>query len=200
MYKKAKKIIPQEFFHLFKCLTSSVGIIIATLVLPFCVMQGCILPEAVRTEIQGIKSDVSSLEKIVDQKADNTVVAKQVDQIHNRIEQTTQIAEQLSLWRQRVEADTINYGGAGWVVVGTGVMALIFVGAGFLLIRAFMKRGNLLTFLTYAIQKVGKSSPDIVSTINRQLKYEVDSGKFSKQDKQNLSKFVRKHGTFAEQK
>lgn len=170
------------------------------LALLFCVLPACVAPEAIKTDIQGIRNDMGQLEKLVDQKADNTVVAKQVEQINNRIEQTIQVAEELSVWRKKVEAGTINYGGAGWVVVGTGIMALIFVGAGLLLVRAFMRRGSLLTLLTCAVQKIGKDSPQAVQAIKNQLKCEVREGRFKEQDRKNLGDFARKKGTFAEQK
>lgn len=166
----------------------------------FCVGLSCISPEAVKTEVQGIRSDLNQLEKIVDQKADNNVVADHIDQINNRIDQTTQVAENLSVWKKRIEAQTINYSGAGWVVIGTGIIVIIFVGAGLLLIRAFMRRGNLLTLLTCAIQKVGKSTPQTANEIKNQLKREVANGKFSEQDRQDLGRFARKKGTFAEKK
>jgi len=79
-------------------------------------------------------------------------------------------------------------------------MALIFVGAGLLLVRAFMRRGNLLTLLTCAVQKVGKSSPEAVRTVKDQLKREVADGRFAEQDRKNLGNFAKKKGTFAEQK
>lgn len=184
-----------------KTKTASQGLAAAVLALLFCVVPGCVAPEAVKTEIQGIRNDMGQLEKVVEQKADNTVVAEQVDEINNKIEQTTQLAEELSVWRKSVQAETINYGGAGWVVVGTGVIALIFIGAGFLLIRAFMKRGSLLTLLTCAVQKVGKRSPEAVQAIKEQLKAEVSNGgPFTEQDRKNLGHFAKKRGTFAEQK
>lgn len=168
--------------------------ILATL---FCVMPGCVAPEAVKMDIQGIRNDMGQLEKVVEQKADNTVVAEHVDEINNKIEQTTQIAEELSLWKKSVQAETINYGGAGWVVVGTGVMALIFVGAGLLLIRAFMKRGNMLSMLTRAVKKSGK---DTVVTVKQNLKKCVHEGYHCDHDRKRLGDFAKKVGTFAEQK
>lgn len=173
----------------------------AIIALLFCVLPCCVSPEAIKTDIQGVRNDMGQLERLVDQKADNTVVAEQVESIHNKIEQTTQIAEQLAVWRKSVEAETINYGGAGWVVVGTGIMAIIFVGAGLLLIRAFMKRGSLLTLLTCAIQKAGKASPETVKTIKNQLRTETSNGgPFTTEDLQALGDFAKKMGTFAEQK
>lgn len=139
------------------------------LALLFCVvLQGCVSPGALKADIQGVRADMNSLEKV---------------------------ADELSLWKSNVEAETINYGGGGWIVLGTGVIALIFVGAGFLLIRAFIKRGSLLTLLTCAIQKVEKYSPASVANIKAQLKREVVEGRFQERDRKNLGDFAKKKGT-----
>lgn len=163
------------------------------------VLPGCVSPDAVKTDIQGIRNDMGVLEKIVDQKADNTVVADSIDQINNKIEQTTQMAEELSLWRKSIQAETINYGGAGWVVVGTSVVVLIFVVAGILLIKAFMKRGAMLSLVTRAIKEVGKNSPYAVSLIKDRLKKCVHDGHNCEQDRRDLGKFAEKNGNFAKQ-
>ena len=171
------------------------------LALFFCVvLQGCVSPGALKADIQGVRADMNSLEKVVDQKADNSVVAEKIDEVNNNIEQVAQIAEELSLWRTNVKAETINYGGGGWIVLGTGVIALIFVGAGFLFIRTFIKRSNSLSLLTCANQKVEKYSPSSVVNIKEQLKREVKEGQFREKDRQNLGKFAKKMGTFVEQK
>jgi len=163
-------------------------------------VPGCVAPEAVKMEIQGVRNDMGKLEKIVDQKADNTVVAEQVDQINNKIEQTTQIAEELSVWKKTVQAETINYGGAGWVVVGTGVISLIFVGAGLLLVRAFMKRGSMLTMLTRAVKNAGKEEPATVAHIKKHLRQCVHDGHHCDKDRRDLGVFAKKVGNFTEQK
>jgi hypothetical protein len=168
------------------------------LALLFCVVPGCVSPEAIKTDIHGIRNDMGRLEKLVDQKADNTVIAEQVDEINNKIEQTTQLAEKLSVWRKNIQAETINYSGAGWVMASVSIVVLIFVGAGLLFIKAFMGRGNLLTMLTGAIKKVGKDSPHIVMSIKKQLKCSVKDGHFYEQDRKNLGNFARKKGTFVE--
>jgi len=160
----------------------------------------CVSPEAVKTDIQGIRNDMGRMEKLIEQKADNTVVAEHIDQVNNKIEQTTQIAEQLSLWRKSVQADTIHYGGAGWVVVGTGVTVFIFVAAALLLVRAFMRRGNMLSLITAAVQKVGKRSPETVHAIKEQIHTEVKEGRCTHDHRQSLGKFAKRMGTFAEQK
>lgn len=163
----------------------------AILALLFCVLPACLSPGALKTDVQGIRNDMGRLEKIVDQ--NSTVVAEQVD----TIEQTAQIAEELSVWKKNIQAETINYGGAGWVVIGTGVIALIFVGAGLLLVRAFMKRGNMLTMLTRAVKNSGT---DAVIEVKHNLKKCVHEGHHCDKDRKNLGNFAKKKGLFAEQK
>lgn len=181
-----------------KTKTTSKRLAALILALLFCVVPGCLAPNAVRTELQAVRNDMNQLEKLVDQKANNTVVAEHVDEINNKIEQTTKLAEELSVWRKNVQAETINYGGGGWIVIGTSVIVLIFVGAGLLLIKAFMRRGNLLTMLTSAVKKAGKDSPHITMSIKEQLKCSVKDGHFCEQDRKNLGDFAKKKGTFAE--
>ena len=164
----------------------------AILALLFCVMPGCVSPEAIKTDIQGIRNDMGKMEKLIDQKADNSVVAERIDQVNNKIEQTTQIAERLSVWQKSVQAETINYGGAGWVVVGTGVVVFIFVAAGLILVRAFMRRGSMLSLITAAVQRVGKRSPDTIHAIKEQIHEEVKEGRCTHEHRKCLGVFAKK--------
>jgi len=156
-------------------------------------LSGCISPGAVDGKF-------SALEARVDQKADASIVAQKIQEVNNKIEQTTQIAEQLSIWRKNVTADTINnkFGGAGWVVMGTSLIVIIFVGAAFLLIRIIIKRGTLLKLLT---QTVYNSDMSIQTAIKKGIKYEVSNGgEFRPEHKEELRKFTKKIGTFIENK
>ena len=164
----------------------------AILALLFCVVPGCVAPEAIKTDIQGIRNDMGQMEKLIEQKADNSVVAEQIGQVNNKIEQTTQLAERLSVWQKSVQAETINYGGAGWVVVGTGVIVFIFVAAGLLLIRAFMRRGSMLSLITAAVQRVGKRSPDTIHAIKEQIHEEVKEGRCTHVHRKCLGAFAKK--------
>lgn len=139
----------------------------------FCVLPVCVSPEAVKTDIQGIRNDMGQLENV---------------------------AEEFSVWKKSVQAETINYGGAGWVVIGTGVIALIFVGAGLLLVRAFVRRGNMLTMLTRAVKNASEDSPDFMHVIKSQLERCVREGHFCEADRKNLGHFAKKKGTFVGQK
>lgn len=134
-----------------------------------CVTLSCVSPGAVQTEIQGIKNEMGQLKKV---------------------------ADQLSIWKKNINAEQISYGGAGWVVVGSILMAAIFLGFGFLLIKAFMNRGKSLHLLTCAVKKVGKVDPSAVNKIKYYLKEEVLTGKFKESDRQNIGNFAMKKGTF----
>ncbi len=174
---------------MFKSKTQKFTLTILTLL--FCVSLSCVSPDAVRTDIQGVRNE---------QDIDNTVVAEYIDEINNNTEQTTKIAEDMSVWRKSVQAEIVNYDGAAWVVIGMGVVSLIFVGGGLLLIRAFMKRGNMLTMLTRAVKEAGEGSPETVVAVKRHLRYCVSEGHFCEQDRKNLDHFSKKVGTFVEQK
>lgn len=172
------------------------------LISSLCFISGCVAPGAVQAmaKIATVENKLDKLEKIVEQKADNSVVAERIDSVNNKIEQTTQVAEDLSLWRQRIDNQgTINYGGGGWVVLGTGVICIIFVGAGLLIVRAFMRRGTLLELVTCAVQKLGKNNPEVVKLFKQQLKKEVSNGSFKDKDMKALGDFARKRKTFSEQ-
>ena len=142
-------------------------------ILSFGVLLNCISPNAFKTEIQGIRAHMNGLEKV---------------------------AEELSVWKKNVQAETINYGGAGWVVVGTGTIVLIFTVPGFLLIRAFMRRGNMLTLLAKSVKDAASDHPQGILAIKENLKYNVQDGHFCEQDRKNLGIFARKKGHFVEQK
>lgn len=158
-------------------------------------LPGCLTPVDVQTELQGIHNDVSKLESLVEQKADNNVVAECIDEINNKIEQTTQIAEDIAVWRKEIQADTIIYNGAGYVIA----VVIVFLVAGLLLVKAFLKRGNMLTFLTHTIKQLGNKSPDVVRLIKEHLRKNVadESSCFTEQHRKDLGDFTRKHGTFA---
>lgn len=159
------------------------------LLLPF--WSGCVSPNAVRAKL-------GALEAQIEQKADTKIVAEQVEHLHTQIEQTTQVAEKLVEWKKSIQAETINYGGAGWVVVGTSIIVIIFLGAGFLLIKTIIKRSVLLKLLT---QTIYNSEEHVQSAIKKQIKHEVSNGgEFKPQDKEELKRFTKKMGTFIENK
>ena len=158
----------------------------------FAICNGCVSPGAVQAKL-------NLLEHKVEQKANNDVVAEQIEEVNNKIEQTTQVAEKLVEWRKSVQAETINYGGAGWVVIGLILMVIVFLGAIGLFImwgfKKYIKYKGMLSLVTTAVHK---SSPDTQKEIKRQIRNHASNGdKSQARHKCNLAKHCRNDGVFA---
>lgn len=132
--------------------------------------SGCISPEAVKTQIGGIETRLGKLEKV---------------------------AENLDIkFTKMIQAETINYGGGGWIVLGACLIIVIFLGAFGLLIRMLLRKNTLLKLVTCA---VAKAPAHVRRAIKAQVDEEVSNGgKFRPTDKMDLSDFARKNGNFAE--
>jgi len=173
-----------------------VATVLAIIALFLCVGPGCVSPDAVKTEIQGVRNDMGKLEKVVEQKAEITTIAETIEHFKQEVNQNL-----LAMSKTINNSGTIKYGGGGWIVVGTSLIAIIFVGAGLLLVRAFMKRGDMLTLLTGTIKNAGKNSPEIAQIIKKQLKIDTSNGgPFTERHRKSLGNFTKKVGTFMEQK
>jgi hypothetical protein len=143
-------------------------------------LSSCALPGAVDAKL-------GALEQKVEQKADNTVVAKEIERVDNRINQTTQITSELMTWKKTIQAETINYGGAGWVVLLVVIVLIILLVAKGL--KRFFEYKRMLTLVTdsvfYGPAEMQKS---IKSEINRRAKIENKD-----KDKKILSQFCGKN-------
>lgn len=132
-------------------------------------VAGCVAPGAVKSDITGLKLDISKLQKI---------------------------ADTLTVWRKTVQAENITYGGAGMVAIGLIVITVVFLGAFGLLIWMLLKKTNLLKLVTCAVQK---TDPHIRQAVKDQISEEVSNGgPFKPHHKQQLRQFTEKVGTFAE--
>lgn len=132
-------------------------------------IAGCVAPGALKAEVTGLKARFDKLEKV---------------------------AEEITIWKKTVQAETINYGGAGWVVIGSIFIVTIFLGAFVLMIRMLLKKTNLLKLVTCAVQK---TDSHIRKAIKDQISEEVSNGgPFKAHHKQQLRQFTEKVGTFAE--
>lgn len=158
---------------------------------------GCVSPGAVQAKLGVLESQ---LEKLTEQSAGTQILADRIDKIENQTHQTTQVLGTLLDWKQSIRADTIRYGGAGWVVLGGGVIVALFLGAGVLLLWVFIRRAktsdNLLKLVTCAV----KNTPARVQArVKKQVETEVaNGGPFGPKDKTALAQFVRASGTFAD--
>jgi len=137
--------------------------------------------------------------KISDQKLSSDISVEKAETIEQEINQDSRVVDDISLTSKNIDAETINYAGANWVVVGMSSMCLVFVIPSYLLVRSFIKRGSMLSLLTCAIQKVGNKSPGSVQLLKLQLEEEIRQKRFKPEDKKNIGKFARKKGNFAEQ-
>jgi len=130
---------------------------------------GCVAPGAIKSEVVGFKARLDKLEKVAD-----TLVS----------------------WKSSVQAETINYGGAGWVVIGSIFIVTIFLGAFVLMIRMLLQKTNMLKLVTCAVKKTDRNTRQAVKD---KITEEVSNGgPFKPHHKHQLRQFTEKEGTFAE--
>lgn len=148
--------------------------------------SGCVSPDAIQAKL-GV------IEQRLEQKADNRVVADEIGRVENKIEQTTQIAE--TLWKKSIQAETINYGGAGWVVL-TAVAFIIAVGL--FVTWLFKKILNYKGMLSLVTTAVHRSEPEVRKAIKDKINQQaLNDRSCCAQHKEQLSKECKKMGVFA---
>ena len=130
---------------------------------------GCVAPGAVKAEMTGLKARFDKLEKV---------------------------AEEVALWKSSVQAETINYGGAGVVAMGSIFIVTIFLGAFVLMIRMLLQKTNMLKLVTRAVQKTDSNTKQVIK--DRITEEVSNGGPFKQHHKHQLRQFVEKAGTFAE--
>jgi hypothetical protein len=178
------------------------------------VLSGCVsandakLVEARDNEIAGIKTTVGvtnsklgiiqdKLETLVSQSQPVSTVIDRVDQMDQKIQ--SQVLDKIELLHKDIQAGTINYGGAGWVVLGGAVLVVIFLGSGvitvYLLSRNLSRTKGLLQLVTGAIQA---SSPDAQHEVKSKVKEKTSNGNAAMRDA--LTTFLVEHNLFAEAK
>lgn len=149
-------------------------------------ITSCSLKDAVK-----IQADASLLEAQAE-KIDQSIV--RLENVADRVEQSV-LKVEIS---KSQEGDNFYYG-AGWVVIGTSVMAIIFIGAIGLTIKYYLKAksdAEILGLVTVAIKNV---KPEISRKIKEQIEHEVSNGgPYKEIHKKQLAKFVKNNGTFVE--
>jgi len=166
-------------------------IVMATLPKALCII-GCVGKDAVKAEakIASVENNLNRLEKLVEQKADMRVVAENIDNFKQEVNN--------SILENR---GTIKFGGAGWVVIGMGVITLIFLIVIAGLIKYFFKSRSSNNLLTLVTKAVSMADPDTQRKIKDLIEYETSNGgPFNVRHKYLLSDFVKKIGLFADKK
>lgn len=162
------------------------------LILIFCVLfiscsiLSCVSPNAINADIASVKNNLSKLEDL--QKNDSNILAERIEKIDNSLEQINTLLE------GNIDVDgDINFGGAGWVVLGGFSLTLLFVVPIFILAKKLIEKNGLLKLTTCSVQKL----PHISRLIKDQIEKETSNGSFPVQYKEKLADFTIKNGTFA---
>jgi hypothetical protein len=154
----------------------------------------------VKTEVTALGNKIGfvndRLEKLVEQTQTVSVSAEKVGKLTQVTQQ--QLADKVELIHKTIQAGSIHYGGAGWVVLGVGVIVALFlvagVGAFFVVTRSASKFKNLLTLVTSAVQQ---APPEVQDEIKSQIEQATSNGgPWDHQHKQALADFARAVGTF----
>lgn len=140
------------------------------LILGLAIMCGCVQKDAVR-------------------------ITPELEVLTAKVDHISDMANNLAVWQKKIEAQTIIYNGSGWVVVGTSIIALIFVGAGLLLVRSFMKRGTLLSMTTKAIKEASRKDSSIGDLIKEQIAEQIKNREATETDRAELGIFTKRIGS-----
>lgn len=154
----------------------------------FGLLSSCNIPKGViEAKIGAIEDNLNKLEKIIDNKVDAETIET--------------LKQQLFEINKTVNAPNfgiIKYGGAWAVIVGTSVMAIIFLSAIGLAIKYYLKfrtNNGLLTLVTKAVRGTDPSTQRMVKD---QINSETNNGgPFTPEHKKLLSDFTIKNNTFA---
>jgi hypothetical protein len=146
----------------------------------------CVSPGAAKLEarVGVVEDNFNQLESVVD----------------NNIEEVGTLKNQLVEVSNTVNnSGVIKYSGAGWVVVGTGLMAIIFLLAIGIFLKYYLKAKNSTNMLGLVTSAVKNIDP----TSQRRIKDAIESqtsngGPFTEKHKDLLAKFTKANGTFVE--
>jgi cytochrome c-type biogenesis protein CcmH/NrfG len=149
----------------------------------------CVAPGAAKADIKlgTVETRLDKLEKLADQKVDNSVSAEEIENMKQDFRQ--QLAE-LKFNMTTNNSGTIKYSGGGWIVLGSCLMAVIFLGTGYFILRLY-KNQALLKLVTTAISKSDETSQRAVKD---QIEHETSNGgPFGAKHKEALANFVKKN-------
>jgi hypothetical protein len=133
------------------------------------VVAGCVEKDAFNSHLGALED---SLKATVDvqQKQQNEIStqAERIDRVENNVEQSIKMVQDVTAGR-----DSIIYSGAGWVVAGAGVVALLFLGAGVAMFYLVLQRTKLLNLVTTA---VSKATPEAQVSVKDNVKLLASDG------------------------
>jgi len=121
----------------------------------------------------------------------------QLGSVTTRLDSLEKVADDLTIkFDKKIQAETINYGGGGWIVLGACLIIIIFLSAFGITLYLLVKKTNLLKLVTCA---VSKTSDHTRRAVKEQVEKEVrNGGSFKPRHQVELADFAKKCGTFAE--
>lgn len=176
--------------------TFVISIILAAAII--CYSLSCVSPGAVKTEamakIASVENNLNKLEKIVDTKVDAKVIAETIDNFKQEFNQ------QLFKYQQTIDnKGIIKYGGAGWVIISSSSMVIIFLLAIFLSIKYFLKSGKNDSMLQLVTKVIKNLDPETQTKVKAAIETETSNGGiFTVKHKILLANFTKANNTFIE--
>lgn len=149
-------------------------------------LTSCVSPGAAKleTRVGVVEDNFNNLEKVVDNNIENVDTLK---------EQLIEISSTVN------NSGVIKYSGAGYVVLGTSLMAIIFLTAIGLTIKYYLKASTNNNLLKLVATAVKNADPETQRRIKNAIEYQTSNGgPFTEKHKKLLAKFTKANGTFVE--
>lgn len=156
-------------------------------------LTSCVSPGAFKADVATVRDNLNKLEKLVDNKADTSIMTEKIDSFRQEINQS------LLHMNKTINNSGTIHGGAGWVVLGLILMTVVFLSAiGIFIKWLFTKMCKYKGMLRLVTTAVHKSPPDVKRAIKQQVRKQASNGnKEFAIHKHNLSQECRKDGVFA---
>lgn len=155
------------------------------LILMYCFSTiSCVSPGAAKLEarVGVVEDNFNQLESVVD----------------NNIEKVDTLKQQLFEVSKTVNnSGIIKYSGAGYVVLGTSVMAIIFLLAIFLFVKYFLKSNRHDSMLNLITKVISNLDPETQTKVKNAIETETSNGGiFTLKHKIMLADFTKANNTF----
>jgi len=162
--------------------------IIAGIILFF--TTSCVSPGAVKTEamakIASVENNLNKLEKIVDNKVD----AETIEELKQQLFEVSKTVNNSGI---------IKYSGALAVIVGTSLMAIIFLLAIGIFLKYYLKAKNSTNMLNLVTKAVKNVDPETQRRVKGAIESQTSNGgPLTEKHKNLLAKFTKANGTFVE--
>jgi len=165
----------------------AVGTGLLTLLLAV-VITSCAAPGAAKLEarVGVVEDNFNKLETVVDNKVD----AETIEELRQQLLEVSNTVN---------NSGVIKYSGAGWVAVGSGLMAIIFLVFIGLFVKYYLKANTNTSLLELVTTALKNADPETQRRVKGQIESQTSNGGFfTEKHKDMLAKFTKTNGTFIE--